>query len=167
MSQTPITTIRELAAGDIARLVEIALAAWEPVFDSFEQILGSELFELTRPGCRESKAEQIRAACQLDAPGHVLVAQRGSTIAGFVSFYPDVPVPGVGEIGNNAVHPEFQRQGLAGMMYEEVFRRLKVLGIRYAKVRTGGDASHLPARTAYERVGFDISLPAVDYYREL
>ena len=81
--------------------MEIALAAWEPVFDSFEQILGSELFELTRPGCRESKAEQIRAACQLDAPGHVLVAQRGSTIAGFVSFYPDVPVPGVGEIGNN------------------------------------------------------------------
>ncbi len=69
MSQTPITTIRELAAGDIARLVEIALAAWEPVFDSFEQILGSELFELTRPGCRESKAEQIRAACQLKQPG--------------------------------------------------------------------------------------------------
>ena len=163
----PDLAIRELANGDTERLVEIAVAAWAPVFSSFREILGAELFDLTRPDCQKEKADQIRNACQSGARGRVLVAQSGDVIAGFVTYYPNAREPGVAEIGNNAVHPDFQKRGIAQMMYQEVFRRLRSEGIRYVKVRTGGDPSHLPARRAYEKVGFDISLPGVEYYRRL
>ena len=159
--------IRELHPGDRDRLVDIALAAWSPVFASFREILGAELFALVHPDWQKEKAGQVLSACQPDSPGTILVAQSDAAIAGFVSFYPNVPHPGMAEIGNNAVHPDFQRQGIAQMMYQEVFQRLQAVGIRYVKVRTGGDPSHLPARLAYERVGFDTSLPGVEYFRRL
>jgi ribosomal protein S18 acetylase RimI-like enzyme len=192
MTANPDIAIRELEAGDTERLVEIALAAWTPVFSSFRDILGPELFDLTRPDCRKEKADQIRKACQADSPAKVLVAQNrdgmgrdgmgrddmgrddmgrddmgGDIIAGFVSYYPEAREPGVAEIGNNAVHPDFQNRGIAQMMYQEVFQRLRSEGIQFVKVHTGGDPSHLPARLAYEKAGFNISLPGVEYYRRL
>jgi len=182
MTANPDLAIRELEAGDTDRLVEIALAAWTPVFSSFRDILGPELFDLTRPDCRKEKADQIRKACQADSPAKVLVAQNRDgmgrddmgrddmgrdIIAGFVSYYPEAREPGVAEIGNNAVHPDFQNRGIAQMMYQEVFQRLRSEGIQFVKVHTGGDPSHLPARLAYEKAGFNISLPGVEYYRRL
>ena len=177
MKANPDIAIRELETGDTERLVEIALAAWTPVFSSFRDILGAELFDLTRPDCRKEKADQIRKACQADSPAKVLVAQSrddvggdrmgGEIIAGFVSYYPKAREPGVAEIGNNAVHPDFQNRGIAQMMYQEVFQRLRSEGIQFVKVHTGGDPSHLPARLAYEKAGFNISLPGVEYYRRL
>lgn len=83
--------IREFVQADTERLVEIALAAWAPVFRSFEEILGPELFFLTYPDWSEEKTHQIREACQPDSHGVILVAIAGETIAGFVSFYPDAP----------------------------------------------------------------------------
>jgi len=35
------------------------------------------------------------------------------------------------------------------------------------KVATGADISHLPARKAYEKIGFDIILPGVEYFRRI
>ena len=40
-------------------------------------------------------------------------------------------------------------------------------GIHFVKVRTAGDPPHLPARQAYEKVGFDIALPGVEYFQRL
>jgi hypothetical protein len=39
--------------------------------------------------------------------------------------------------------------------------------MRFAKVHTGLDPSHAPARRAYEKAGFTTQLPTVDYYRKL
>lgn len=66
-----------------------------------------------------------------------------------------------------AADTEFQNQGIAQLMYHEVFSRLRGDGIEYVKVCTGGDPSHAPARTAYEKVGFDIALPGAEYFRRL
>ena len=163
----PDIVIRELYPEDHDRLVDIALAAWVPIFASFRQILGAELFALVHPHWEEDKAGQIRRVCEPDSPGTVLVAQSGTVVAGFVSFFPDAPRPGMAEIGNNAVHPGFQGQGIAQMMYREVIEQLRAAGMSYIKVCTGGDPSHLPARKAYEKAGFDISLPGVEYFRRL
>lgn len=158
--------VREFDPADTERLVDIALAAWAPVFASFEHMLGTELAAHLRPDWRAEKARQIRSACA-DDRGPVLVACLDDTIVGFVTFYPNAPTPGVGEIGNNAVDPTYQNRGIAGQMYEEVFTRLREAGMQYVKVRTGGDPAHAPARAAYERVGFDRAVPSVDYYRAL
>ena len=37
----------------------------------------------------------------------------------------------------------------------------------YAKVATGLDDAHAPARRAYERAGFDIKVEDVTYYKKL
>ena len=164
---TQKTIIRELESRDSDRLAEIALTAWVPVYASFKQILGAELFALLHPNWQDDKKNQILKVCQPDSPGVVLVAEQGSETVGFVSFFPDAPRKGMAEIGNNAVTPDFQGQGIAQLMYQEVFRRLRAQGIDFVKVITGGDPSHLPARRAYEKVGFDIALPNVQYFRRL
>ncbi len=159
--------IRDLKPGDVDRLVKIALAAWTPVYASFRKILGDELFELQYPDCFGSKRQQILTVCEPESPGVVLVAERAGITAGFVSYFLDVPKPGMAEIGNNAVHPDHQRQGIAQTMYAEVLRRLRDRGIGFVKVFTGGDPAHLPARRAYEKAGFNIALPTVDYFQQL
>jgi ribosomal protein S18 acetylase RimI-like enzyme len=159
--------IRELEPRDHERLVEIALAAWAPVYASFKRILGAELFAMRHPDWQEEKKGHILLACKPDSPGTVLVAERENVVLGFVSFYPNVPRHGMAAIGNNAVHPDYQRQGIAHLMYQEVFRRLREQGIDFVTVRTGGDPSHLPAQRAYEKAGFDIALTEVEYFRHL
>jgi hypothetical protein len=37
----------------------------------------------------------------------------------------------------------------------------------YARVTTGGDPAHAPARRGYEKAGFGADLPSVTYHREL
>ena len=163
----PTIEIREVQPGDENRLVEIALAAWVPIYELRRKVLGEELFDLMHADWPKRKEQQILSVCRPDEPGMVLAAYESETIAGFVSYYPDSPKPGMAEIGNNAVHPDFQRQGIAKMMYREVFQRLRTMGIKYVKVRTGGDPSHMPARKAYEGVDFNIELPVVEYFRRI
>ena len=45
--------------------------------------------------------------------------------------------------------------------------RMRQVGMQVATVGTGGDDSHTPARNAYEKCGFDRSIPAVHYYKSL
>jgi len=158
--------IRDLEPSDVEAIVEIAVAAWEPIFASFRQILGDELFAARCPDWREDKARQVRTACEPGSRARVCVAERDGRIVGFITFYPN-EISCIGEIGNNAVHPDFQGQGIGTRMYEHVFERFRALGMRFARVHTGLDPSHAPARRAYEKAGFSIQLPMVDYYRKL
>ena len=165
MTQT--IEIRELQPGDDHHLVDIALAAWAPIYEAYRKELGEELFDFLHADWPKRKAEQILSVCRAEDPGKLLVAYAKLRAAGFVSFYPNAPKTGMAQIGNNAVHPDFQRRGIAKMMYRAVFERLQNDGIKYVKVRTGSDPTHLPARKAYEGVGFNIELPVVEYFRHL
>jgi ribosomal protein S18 acetylase RimI-like enzyme len=164
--------IRPLAPSDVETVVEIAVAAWLPIFAHFRQIMGDELFLTARPRWQQEKARQVREACAPDSPAIVAVAEvpqdreQPARVVGFVTCYAR-PSLGIGEIGNNAVHPDWQGRGIAPRLYEYVFERLRERGMRYVKVHTGGDPAHAPARRAYQKAGFEIALPQVDYYREL
>jgi len=52
-------------------------------------------------------------------------------------------------------------------MYAAALERMRAQGMRYARVRTGLDEAHAPARRAYTKAGFDIAIPSVEYYRSL
>jgi ribosomal protein S18 acetylase RimI-like enzyme len=158
--------IRELEAADVERAVEIALAAWTPIFAFYRQAMGEELFAAAFPDWQADKAGQVRAACAPQSGAMVYVAEKGGIVAGFVTFYAD-QTSSIGEIGNNAVHPDFQGQGIGPQMYERVFDRLRALEMRVVRVSTGGDPAHAPARRAYEKAGFAVGLPGVEYYRFL
>ena len=151
---------------DVERMVEIAVAAWAPVFASFRELIGEDIYAIESPNPEESKAQQIRRVCDPENPTIVRVVEGGGQVVGFVTFRAD-PETQMAVIGNNAIHPDFQSMGIGTQMYEHAFEYMRSLGVRYVKVFTGGDPSHAPARRAYEKAGFDRKVPHVEYYREL
>ena len=87
-------------------------------------------------------------------------------VFGYVSFWL-VPERSYGHLDNNAIDARRAGQGWATFMYRRVLDRFRELGLSYAHVDTGLDDAHIPARRAYEAVGFDRSVPTVDLWRRL
>jgi ribosomal protein S18 acetylase RimI-like enzyme len=157
--------IRDLAPGDVDAIVAIAVAAWEPIYRYYRQEMGESLFQTAFPDWRAEKARQVETACRPGARARVCVAEQEGEVVGFATYYANGS--GVGEIGNNAVRPDRQGQGIGPQMYAYVFGQLRESGMCYVKVSTGSDPAHAPARGAYRKAGFEIALPEVEYYRAL
>lgn len=81
-------------------------------------------------------------------------------VIGFVSVQLDRETK-VGEIGLNAVHPDYSGQGFGTEMYKFAIEIMKESRMQVATVATGGDISHAPARRTYEKSGFDVQIPSV------
>jgi len=158
--------IRPARAEDIPAVCELAELAWQPVYAEFRRRLGDRLDSRLRPQVKGLKEAQVRQAFE-QRPDSMIVTEIGGRIAAFATFYVVEPEKRIGEIGNNAVHPDFQGRGIARKQYERIFEELRRLGMEYVRVTTGLDDAHAPARRAYEAVGFDRQLPVVTYYREL
>ena len=151
---------------DLPRLDEVRQAAFAPVFASFRSILGEDIYNLAQ--AREDEAQGALLASLL-APAscwEVYVADRTGVVVGFVSLRLHLDTQ-VGEIGLNAVHPAYAGKGIGTAMYEFAITRMKEAGMRVATVATGGDASHAPARRAYEKAGFTVQIPSVWLCRKL
>jgi len=141
-------------------------AAFAPVFASFRSLLGDSLYELTQARDDRGQAELLASMLQPDSGWEVFVAEAEGAVVGFVSLKPD-PDTRIGEIGLNAVDPAHDGQGTGTAMYEFALARIKEAGMRAAMVGTGGDPSHAPARRAYEKAGFEASIPTVWYFKQL
>ena len=145
---------------------EIAVRAWEPIFEGFRDRMGEELFALCWPdGWEDGKAQQIALQFQHHSEW-CLVAEIDGRIVGFITFRLD-PQTRIAEIGNNAVDPDCQGQGLGAAQYRHVLPLFREAGMVYAKVHTGLDEAHAPARAAYQKVGFELTNPTGDYYCKL
>lgn len=151
---------------DHAKLDAIRAAAFAPVFASFRELLGDELYALAQA---KDDAHHHEVLASLLAPGSgwdVFVAEHGQHLVGFVCVRFDAQTL-LGEIGLNAVDPTQAGHGIGTAMYEHALAHLKQRGAKVATVGTGGDKSHLPARRAYEKAGFDHSIPSVWMYKRL
>ena len=158
--------IRDARQGDVETLAEIANAAWAPLFEAHRKAMGEELFAAAVPDWRQRKGKEIRTACEPGSPTFVCVAEKEGRVVGFVTFRIDKNSR-IGVLCNNAVHPDFQGMGIGTRMYRHALDRFRELGMRFAKVGTGGDDFHAPARKAYEKAGFSIQFPWVEYYCKL
>lgn len=159
-------TMRPYCATDLPALLEIAVAAWGPIYDSFLTLLGPDLFAIVFADWQTEKKRQIESACRGEHGARVIVAELGGQPVGFASYYLD-PTTRIGEIGNNAVAPPHQGGGIGQCLYEQVLTAMRQEGMRCASVGTGLDPAHAPARRAYEKVGFERGLPGITYFREL
>lgn len=107
--------IRAYADKDWPTVLEICLLAFGPIHESFERLLGAELFKLVYPDWCASNEKYLRSLTES--------AEK-----------------------------------------ERWFMRAQ--GLKYTKVGTGGDESHVPARSAYEKFAF-VPIPVVHYYKKL
>ncbi len=159
-------SIRAFKPGDEPDLQAVRAAAFAPVFQSFRNIVGAKIAARALSGAEAEQEELLRGLCR-ESADKLFVAEMGGRIAGFVSYALDVGQTGVGEIGLNAVHPDYAGQGLGTALYEFVLARMRGAGMQVATVGTGGDPAHAPARRAYEKAGFGPYLPSIYMYKTL
>jgi len=140
--------------------------AFKPVFQSFRELVGEEVFALALLKADAEQAELLARICSPDSQQQTFVALINSDIVGFVSFSLNYDKK-TGEIGLNAVHPDHAGKGIGTTMYEFATDQMKKRGMVLATVGTGGDSSHMPARRAYRKAGFGPSLPNLWMYKIL
>ena len=146
-------------------MIDLSLRAWAPVFESLEQVLGSEIFGRMHPDWREDQrraVEDVRAAKK----GRVWVAELDGTAVGFVAIELHHPERSMGEISMLAVDPDHQGGGIGTALTEFALDRLEAAGMKVAMVETGGDPGHAAARRTYEKVGY-VLLPIARYFKNL
>jgi ribosomal protein S18 acetylase RimI-like enzyme len=157
--------IRQYKPEDLETIAAIGDRAWKGIYDMFRDAYGAELFDILVPSPATVKGDQIRNTCQ-NRPELVLVCERGDKVVGFITMMIDEEKR-IGEIGNNAVDPLAGERGVGQEMYQAAFELFKKRGMRFAKVGTGMDDAHAPARRAYERAGFDIHHEMITYFKKL
>jgi GNAT superfamily N-acetyltransferase len=154
---------RPFVESDIEQIVDLSLLAWEPVFESFEKVLGPRVFPILWPDWKKSQAEGVAGACRATDKYHTLVAELDGRVGGFLSY----ELKGErGEVVLLAVHPESQRCGIATVLNQAALDAMKAAGMKMAVAETGGEDGHAPARRAYEKAGYT-GLPLVRYFKDL
>ena len=161
MNTVPSTlVIRAANAGDATRLEEVRRVAFAPVFASFRSILGEDIYNLVQAREDQAQAEYLASLLTGGSEWDVYVAERAGIVVGFVSVRLSLNTA-IGEIGLNAVPPEWAGEGIGTAMYQFAIERMRQAGMRVATVSTGGDPSHAPARRAYEKAGFNVGIPSI------
>jgi ribosomal protein S18 acetylase RimI-like enzyme len=145
-----ITTIRPFTRADADRIVELSLAAWPPVFSSFRDVLGEDLYDRVHPDWRSAQAASVRDALERN---DTWVSTTDGDITGFVNVVFDQRERS-GEIYMIAVDPAHQRLGIASLLTDHALDEMRARQLDLAIVATGGDPGHAPARRTYERAGF-------------
>ena len=159
--------LRKYAPGDRAVLLDMAIAAFTPIHESFRSILGPALFRAVYPDWKASQTGYLEQLLDGDEARNVWVAEDvgSAELMGFIHYSIDATAR-TGEIGINAVAPHRQGAGIGTAMYDHVLGLMGEQGVKLVRVSTGGDDSHLAARRAYEKVGFR-PLPLTRLYKRL
>jgi ribosomal protein S18 acetylase RimI-like enzyme len=156
--------IRPVCDDDVEELVQLSLLAWVPVFASFEQILGPTIYRSVWPDWRAGQSEAIETVCR-DGEKTVWVADVDGIAVGFVAYELNGQ-DRMGEVLLLAVHPDYQNRGIGTELNKFALARMVESGMVMAKVETGGDPAHAPARRSYEKAGYR-ALPLVRYFLDL
>jgi len=158
--------IRPARDEDVSRMREIAVKAWSPIYAGYRERMGEELYKLAMPGdWRKDKANQVSDFYH-EHPDWCLVAEQEGRVVGFITFVLQRDKRIV-EIGNNAVDPDCQGYGVGTAQCQRVLEIFREEGMKYAKVGTGLDPAHAPARAMYEKVGFKQMFSFREYYEKL
>jgi ribosomal protein S18 acetylase RimI-like enzyme len=160
----PTRSIRPRTDADDEAIVALSVEAWAPVFESLRVVLGPTIFERLHPDWREDQARAVSDTLR-DEGVSTWVSEVDGAVAGFVSVRLD-PRRQVGEIWMIAVRPQFQNVGMGLELTEFATSNIAAAGMKVARIETGGDPGHAPARRVYQKAGYTL-LPAAQYYKAL
>jgi GNAT superfamily N-acetyltransferase len=114
------------------------------------EIGGKPWYEHKTPGVRAELYEAADASFVTEFDGQVI---------GFCCLHID-QATGIGEVGQNGVHPDFRGRGYGARQLAFVLEELRRRGVEIVEVQTALNEGHAPARRMYERAGFE---PIIDY----
>ena len=161
--------LRTAEMDDFTQVDFITILCYTPIQESYVSMIGEECYQAVRHAphltWQERKVGQVHGLYE-EHPEWVWVLVQDGKVIGFVTFWL-IPAQNYGHIDNNGVHPDFAGQGWGKFMYQHVLNYFRQQGLRFAHVDTGLDAPHIPARRAYEAVGFDRQVPIVEYWQDL
>jgi RimJ/RimL family protein N-acetyltransferase len=157
--------IRPFETEDIEAIVELSLLAWEAVFESFANVLGSKIFPIIYPDWRTGQADVVSQFCQDREKYFTYVAEDDGVVVGFINYELNQEKK-EGEVMLLAVKPDDQNRGVGTKLNFFALQKMIAAGMKLAVVGTGGDAGHAPARRSYEKAGYT-PLPLVRYYQDL
>ena len=158
-------TLRTVQSEDFDRILEITIAAFTSIHESFRSMMGEALYEINWANWKQVHEDYLRTITEGEPAKQFLVGEIEGKIIGY-AHYSCHEKEQKGEIGLNAIHPDYQGRGLSQAFYAEAERQLKARGMKQIVVGTGGDPAHLPARRSYEKAGFK-ALPHVTYFKTL
>ena len=157
--------IRPFQAEDLAQVMAVANRAFRKIRAASRAALGDKISDLLRPaGDDVSKGLEVRYFVE-KYPENCIVCEADGKIVGFATFV--LGNNRIGTICNNGADPEARLHGIGQAMYREILRIFREKGMKAACVNTGLTDEFLPARHAYEKAGFNRSLPSIGYYMEL
>ncbi len=156
--------IRPFDQRDMPDVETLSLLAWEPVFHSFEQVLGTEIYLRIYPDWKTAQRTAVKEMCE-DVKTETWVTEADGAPAGFIVWELNRQTL-EGEVHMLAVHPKFQHRGIGAELNDFAIKRFREEGMTLAVVGTGGDPGHAPARRSYEKAGYT-GLPLMRYYRPL
>ncbi|MGD9497304.1 MAG: GNAT family N-acetyltransferase [Armatimonadota bacterium] len=161
----PRPAIRLARPEDAQRCGEIAVAAWRCIFEGWRELIGERAWQDCFGDWEQQKRSSVTRQITVH-PQAAIVTELGGEIVGFLTWRLD-PERGVGEISNNAVDPPHQGRGIGSAQVRRALEVFRAEGMTSARVLTGGDEGHAPARAMYRKAGFTRGIPLVEYFREL
>lgn len=147
-------------------VAELSVEAWQPIWKTARELVGERIYA----SMGDRKTAKYNSTYEMlqhdDIFGYGLYID--GVLAGFCSWrIENVPGGKGGVVGLNGVADAFKGRGLGFVMQNYIVRDMLAHDICYAKVLTGLDDGHAPARRTYEKSGFDRSIPTTTYYMEL
>ena len=142
------TSIRPAREGDLGAIYHINRVAWEGV--CVAQLVERRHGVVSGIGWQEHKAREVDEWCKVNLD-RVLVAAAGGAVVGYATSSYD-PHDRVGQVTNNAVHPDWRNRGIATALITRVIRRLLAEGAEMLRVTTM--EQDLPAQRVYHKLGF-------------
>lgn len=156
--------MREYQAEDLEAVMAIANAGWKEIRKMSRAALGDRMADMMNPA-GDDKSKGLQVKDQIDSGLYNIdICEHDGEIVGFITYKHD---GFIGEICNNAAKFGTGLKGIGQMMYKFVLEKFRSENVKIAKVTTGMDYAHAPARKAYERAGFSKHLDSTTYFMEL
>ena len=140
----------------------MAVLAWEPVFRSFAQVLGPNIYALLYPDWRKRQQDAVERVCA-DGEMNVWVADVDGVVTGFIAYEMKLP-EGTGEVDLLAVHPDHQNRGIGTELNTFALDKMREAAYGWPSWRLA--AIRVIAREDRTKAGYT-PLPLVRYYKDL
>src|SRR5262249_60620986 len=108
----PNFNVRRFQAASLPAMHQVRQAPFKPVFQSFRDIVGEEIYALALAESDAEQAQLLERLCEPGSPHQIFVATMHKAIAGFVSFSLHAERR-IGESGLNAVVPDHAGRAVA------------------------------------------------------